>query len=315
MEQVRVNEQLVNQSGDMKNASAIVSPGNHTEVAVSPQVGGGTCSRGAAAGLDPNNVVKPTYVYALGRVNLRFPSVGVEKEFVQATAREGKNLVGLTDYKALHRVLSDRDNRYLVRQLCWVLAIEGVDTYILQPRDIVDLEMLCEAIRPVPSREDIDVVIGIKGPLAPPDMCNGLIVPIVGFDLIYSFERPKFLGKLKEKLPESSEELIHPANELLDRIIQMTDNAGAIDEHRGINYLAMRYDAIYTKVAEMNQRNFSLTEVEVGTSRLSGTRKIVAPIFSFTHRETGFVEKYFVRVDVTEEWPFLVTPLSPYYDR
>jgi len=26
-------------------------------------------------------------------------------------------------------------------------------------------------------------------------------------------------------------------------------------------------------------------------------------------------EKYFVRVDVTEEFPFLVTRMSPYYDR
>ena len=26
-------------------------------------------------------------------------------------------------------------------------------------------------------------------------------------------------------------------------------------------------------------------------------------------------EKFFVRVDVTEEFPFLVTKMSPYYDR
>jgi hypothetical protein len=31
--------------------------------------------------------------------------------------------------------------------------------------------------------------------------------------------------------------------------------------------------------------------------------------------QTDVVEKYFVRVDVTEEFPFLVTKLSPYYDR
>jgi hypothetical protein len=28
-----------------------------------------------------------------------------------------------------------------------------------------------------------------------------------------------------------------------------------------------------------------------------------------------FLEKFFVRVDVTEEFPFLVTKMSPYYDR
>jgi len=44
-------------------------------------------------------------------------------------------------------------------------------------------------------------------------------------------------------------------------------------------------------------------------------RKIVDVIFSFTDRKTDVTEKYFVRVDVTEEFPFLVTKLSPYYDR
>jgi PatG C-terminal len=53
--------------------------------------------------------------------------------------------------------------------------------------------------------------------------------------------------------------------------------------------------------------------VDVRPSRLSGVRRIVDVIFSFTHRQTDVIEKYFVRVDVTEEFPFLVTRLSPYY--
>jgi PatG C-terminal len=55
--------------------------------------------------------------------------------------------------------------------------------------------------------------------------------------------------------------------------------------------------------------------VDVQPSPLSGTRNIVEVIFSFTHRTTGFPEKSFVRVDVTEEFPFLVTRMCPYYDR
>lgn len=45
------------------------------------------------------------------------------------------------------------------------------------------------------------------------------------------------------------------------------------------------------------------------------TRKIIEVIFSYTNRSTDFTEKFFVRVDATEEFPFLVTKLSPYYDR
>jgi len=198
-----------------------------------------------------------------------------------------------------------------------VLNIEGMDTYILQPHGPHGFDLLIETIRPSPSPMDIDIVIGNRGHIAPPEMCNGLMVPIVFFDQIYSFDRPKLLEDLKEKRPEtvSEEEFTSTAEELFERIMQLADNAGATDEHRALNYLAVRYDAIYAKATEMHQRNFSLTEVVVGTSRLSGARKIVAPIFTFTHRETDVNEKYFVRVDVTEEFPFLVTKMSPYYDR
>jgi hypothetical protein len=37
-------------------------------------------------------------------------------------------------------------------------------------------------------------------------------------------------------------------------------------------------------------------------------------IISYTNRQTDVTEKYLVRVDVTEEFPFLVTKLSPYYE-
>ena len=59
----------------------------------------------------------------------------------------------------------------------------------------------------------------------------------------------------------------------------------------------------------------SLRAVEVRASPLSGVRKIVEVIFSYTHRGTDVIEKFFERVDVTEEFPFLVTKLSAYYYR
>ena len=96
--------------------------------------------------------------------------------------------------------------------------------------------------------------------------------------------------------------------------MQMIDNAGATDEHRALNYLAVRSPAIYAAVADAFHRNRSLTAVDVRPSALSGVRNIVEVIFSFTDRTTDVVEKQFLRVDVTEEFPFLVTRISPYYD-
>ena len=104
------------------------------------------------------------------------------------------------------------------------------------------------------------------------------------------------------------------AEELLERLKQMAAHAGATDEQRALTYLVVRYPAIYATAAAMHQRNFALTRVAVRPSPLSGVRSLVEVIFSYTSRDTEVTEKYFVRVDVTEGFPFLVTKLSPYYD-
>ena len=258
----------------------------------------------------------PTFVYALGRVVARFPSPGVEKEFARAAGVT--ETTGLTDQETFHAVLSKRENRYLARKMCWALTVEGLPAYVLFPRHRGDLLALVEAIRPVPKPEDVDVIIGEKGPLAPPEMCGGLQVPMVAFDHTFSFDRDSMIKSIPrpESIPEKDDQKFRPAaGELFDRIMQVADNMGSTDEHRALNYLAVRYPAIYAKAAEEFGRNFSLTGVEAKLSRLSGSRKIVSAVFSYTHRETDVTEKYFTRVDTTEVFPFMVTKMAPYYDR
>ena len=133
----------------------------------------------------------------------------------------------------------------------------------------------------------------------------------VGVELTEAIAR----GQLEHLDAEALPKFHASASELFDRIVQIADNAGAIDEHRALNYLAVRYPAIYAKAAEAHEGNASLTRVEVRPSRLTGVRKVVDVIFSYTHRQHDVTDKHLVRVDVTEEFPFLVTKLSPYYDR
>jgi cyclic patellamide precursor peptide PatG len=254
----------------------------------------------------------PSFVYAIGRIEPRFPSLAVEKEFAQVTGRS--ETAGLTDRQALQAVLSEPQNRYLARQLAWVLTIEGLETYLLVPHH-GGIDLLIEAVRPTPRGDDVDVVIGLRGPIAPPEMANGLMVPIVFFDQIYSFDVDALVGALPRPDGISAAKFGPAAEELFNRVIQVADNAGATDEHRALNYLAVRYDAIYAKTAEYHGRNAALTGVQVKPSRLSGVRRIVDVVFSFTHRETDVVEAFFVRVDVTEEFPFLVTKFTPYFER
>ena len=287
-------------ANEVKPSQVAVDAGAPAQPAPCPTCGGGAGS-------------PASYVYALGQIETRFPRPSVEKEVAQVTGRA--ETAGQTDRQAFHQMLSQRENRYLARQMCWVLTVQGLETYILQPRDPADFDLLVEALRnPVPVPW-ISTVIGLRGPVAPPDYCNGLMIPIVAFDQIYTFSKDALIEAIPRPEGIPAAQFGPAARELFDTIMQMTDNAGAADEHRALNYLSVRYPTIYSRAAQAFAGNLGLTAVEVQPSPLSGTRNVVEVIFSFTHRTTGFPEKSFVRVDVTDEFPFLVTKMSPYYDR
>src|SRR5215469_8924773 len=292
MDQVHteIPEQTASAAGVQENRPATVAPSTKpTARAIAPQV----CANcGSAAASNGGTPPAPRYVYAIGRIEPRFPGPSVEKEFAQATGRA--ETAGLTDRQAVQKVLSQRQNRYLARQLCWVMTIEGLETYILLPRDPGDLDLLVEALRPAPSPMDLDCVIGVRGPIAPPEACNGLMVPVVIFDQIYSFDRDALIKAIPKPEKTSAKEFAAVGEEVFDRIMQIADNAGATDEHRALNYLAVRYQAIYANAADAFARNSALTDVDVLPSPLSGTRKVADVIFSYTNRNTDVVEKFFV---------------------
>ena len=56
---------------------------------------------------------------------------------------------------------------------------------------------------------------------------------------------------------------------IFNHIIQIADNAGATDEHRALNYLAVRYDEIYHRTQLLQNENYSFTGVEIRPSRLA----------------------------------------------
>jgi PatG C-terminal len=271
---------------------------------------------GCSCSAEGGKMLPHSYVYAIGKVVHRFPNRSLELELTQATARSPQEETrGRTREEVIHKVLTDPANRYIARQICYVLNIEGLETYILVPSDPLDVDRMAQALRPAPGVGDIDVIIGRRGPVAPPEKCNGLMVPIVMVDQIYSFDRDALMKAIPRRKGTSEDQFRKTADALFNHIIQIADNAGATDEHRALNYLAVRYDEIYHRTQLMQDENYSFTAVDVRPSRLSGTRKIVDVIFSYENRANRATQKWFVRVDVTEEFPFLVSPMQQYFER
>lgn len=258
----------------------------------------------------------PSYIFAIGKVNFRFPNKSIEMELLQAIGQKPRGPTkGLNKHEVDHAILIDSNYRYITRQLCWVLHIENLETYLLVVQDPLDIDRLAQALRPNPDFGDIDVIIGRRGPIASPQMCNGLMLPIVIVDQIYSFDKNELLRSIPRKEGMDEGQFKNTSSEIFTHIIQIADNAGATDEHRALNYLAVRYDEIYNRTQLMQDDDYSFTGVEVRQSRLSGSRKVVDVIFNYENRNNRAIQKWFVRVDVTEEFPFLVSPMQQYFER
>ena len=265
----------------------------------------GTCSTcgGSAA------AATSSFVYALGRVEPRFPSLSVEKEFAQAVGRA--HTAKLADRQAIHTVLTQPENAYLIRQLCWVFTIEGIDSYVVVPPGSEEARYLVEALRPSPRDGDIDVVIGSLGPPLGGRACNGLMLPSVALTQIYSFN----VDELVAQLPRPKEVGEAAFKAAVQTLLQLTENPGVRPDHRAINYLVTRDPTLHAAVAQRAQHKESLAGVEVRPSALSTSRQIKEVVLTFRQRETDAAERLFARVDTTELFPFLVSKLGPYTER
>lgn len=289
-----------------------------------------TCGAGCGCAKCSGGSTPLGYVYAVGAIEARFPSLEVEKEFRQVITDADTR--GISEGELLYAVLSRGENLYLAREMCWVFQIAGVETYILQPRSQVELTDLITGISPNPIDVEWDIVIGLRGGNASPQICNGLELPVVMVNQVYSFTMREFAANVplpntdrfnKDKNPGYDAEVAkfrETVPQMFNRLRQLADNAGETDEHRALNYVALRYPNIYSLGYEKeyppeNSPVSSLSAVEVLPSRLAGARQIKDIVFTFTNRSTSVQEKYFTRVDVTGQFPFLVSPLQIFYDK
>ena len=300
-----------------------------------------------------------SYVYSIGTIDARFPSIGVEKEYIQArSAIPTDDLANTTERQAKYKVFTyavgynikldelhttdssgnpvvittDQTaeivrypNRYLARDMCWVFSVENIDTYIVNPRTDEELNQLIEMLNEptaVPPL-DVDVIIGSLGAIASPSLCNGLELPIVEINNTYSFVVKQFIDQLWEHYHQGSQnnsmneqDFRNAANNLFTRMMQLADNVGNLDEHRAVNYLALRSQQIYINTAELSQQSKRLLKITVKPSALTenSSRSVMEVIFTYATPDDSR-DIYYIVVDVSGMYPFLVKKWQPYYEQ
>jgi hypothetical protein len=301
-------------------------------IAVRPQCGGGGCGCGGGGGSDcackqkpaaPEIPPPPRFVLAIGTLHYDFPSPGLRAEFGSATALVTKTAP--ENYLAWD-ILSQGSSLNVARSLCWTLQISGparsagVDAYILVPRTYVELNQMIATLQPTGFIGDrvLTAVTGTVGPVAPPHFCNGLQLPVVSVEHISSFRFTDFATNIASQ----AEIKVEVAASIFGQFLQVTDNAGELDEHRAINYLALRYLDVYRHTARLLDDGWELTSVSAQPARVQGVRRIIEVVFQYTSRDGGGAGRplraretmyRYCKVDVTEQYPFLVSDWAPFY--
>lgn len=282
---------------------------------------GGGCGCGASGGACSCNEAQDVsgFVYAIGTIEADYPNPAIEREMwymaqdlgVEVAADRDINIRPTEDRHWQHAVLSRdrRRTRFIARQLRWRLTIEDFPVFVLSPNDPNYLDDLIDALnrpkyapveRPVGKRgtksappimeptsppEDLDVVVGLAGPQTP----DGMMV-------------------LVDHLFQITLDQCAPSR--LPYFAQIADNHGLTDADRAYNYLAARRTPPLSEVD-----GYALAGMRVTPSRLgSGIGRIVRAIYTFRN-DSGAEKEYFVRLDVTNEFPMIVSPMQQYLER
>jgi hypothetical protein len=326
----------------MKEESALTTQFNRAAVTggamlrnVTPAHGADSCACGAPDGLCTcADAESSHFIYALGTVDVRCPDQSISEE-LQAVGRT-INVVQRDDEDLrswCYRVLTHpegRKARYVARQLHWILRVEGQPAYHLILRDLDDLPDLISCLgRDEPDDQqpydDLDLFVG-RSTLTPVSISDNISAPMLIVEQICSFPKEQFVtwctkssrGPAKRSARRDktggNDRSASSGPKLFRMLVQSTDNFGDTDEWRALNFLAVRYKPIYEKYLQLADK-CELVSIKVAKSRLAREKRIVDPVFAFQNRETGVVQRYFVRVDVSHLFPVLVTQLAEYFDR
>jgi hypothetical protein len=330
----------------MKDDNGMTRPFNRgTEPAasptniVTPSNGPGGCSCGAPGGVCTcagSQGGSSGFVYAIGTVEAEYPNVGIEREMqmmahaLNVEMEPERNEKLTEDRRWQHAVLSAnrRRTRYLARQLSWRLTIEDLPAFVLKPRDCCDIDDFIDRLKrpkyqpPAVDGKDENENKKKNNKKEKKDGKKSEADPIAALELPQDLD--VVVGVSGQKTPEGIELYVDqifeiPASKLSLDIIgyftQITDNYGLTDEDRAYNYLAARYTIDPRELARLRNK-FGLKGVPSIYSRLSGdSNRIVRVIFAFKSHTSLEEQKFFVRVDVTHEFPSIISPWQPYLDR
>ncbi|MCO7189561.1 MULTISPECIES: hypothetical protein [unclassified Pseudoalteromonas] len=284
-----------------------------------------TAQRMFAADPDMQTPRQPDqYAYAVGFINAKFPNLNLEKELYQNSLL-GSNetqlpmLENINDdialqrlnrnnqlYQTLFKGLNQAKNRYIAYSMQWVLDNRYNEQMytLLIPTD----ELLTQCITALGrAQNDEAAQMVVIGQLQPYNTIQvQAIVPVSALpfgDVLHGDNHGK-----------------EQFQNLVTEITSLDISAGDTDATRALNYTLYNNPTVYQQSYHLcyqsrrdgpNPNGYQLVNVDVQTSQ-SGDRLVADVIFAYQGINTGALQFWRSRVDVTGEYPFMVSSWEQY---
>lgn len=270
------------------------------------------------------STVSTNFVYAVGVINAQFPTLNLEKELYQNSLMGNQEtqlpmLENVNDDIALQRLnrnkqlnqelfkgLSLGKNRYIARSMKWVLDnryIEQLYTLLI-PTDELLTQCITALDRTTNGETGQVVIIGEMH--SPNTVLVSAIIPV----MVLPF------GEVLHGVKANNDQF----QNLVTEITSLNISRGNSDATRALNYVLYNNPTIYQQSFHLyyqsrqdgpNPNGYQLINVDVNVSN-SGDRVAADVIFVYQGINTGAMQFWRSRVDVTGEYPFVVSNWEQY---
>jgi hypothetical protein len=172
-----------------------------------------------------------------------------------------------------------------------VLLVQEVETYILVPKyPDTGFKELVEA-----ASYEISAVIGNVGPIASADMCNGLPLPLLYFDVIYNLNKEDFVNQIPVPEGVNEADFRGVGRALFEQVVPQIYLG--VGPNRAFAYLLLSDDSLYRLVAAKQLNNSELKSLTVQQAP-AAARNLVYVMAKFVSRVDRMEEIYFRALDV-----------------
>src|SRR5262249_15346251 len=144
----------------------------------------------------------------------------------------------------------------------WVFVNEAQDCFVIVPRDHHELLVLIEGF--VSSKDNSVIVVVGRSTLGTqwaPDTGEPAL-PRFGADQFISFEMDGFVGRVPRPADLPEEEFKNSVRTIFSRILRRSNNTGISDDHRALNYIALRYPAIFEVATRAAAKSLVLASID-----------------------------------------------------